>query len=164
MILVGGRASIIWITAAVWIGMSVIPIMSASSQALWLAKVEPDLQGRVASVRMTVAQSMIPIAYILVGPLADNVFEPLMADGGALADGIGGVIGTGVGRGYALFFMVLGVFVIGFSILAWLYSPLRNVEQDIPDVEIKLEDEEDAVSEPAVTVDLDQDVAHLPAV
>jgi hypothetical protein len=164
MILVGGRASIIWITAAVWIGMSVIPIMSASSQALWLAKVEPDLQGRVASVRMTVAQSMIPIAYILVGPLADNVFEPLMADSGALADGIGGIIGTGVGRGYALLFMVLGVFVIGFSILAWLYSPLRNVEQDIPDVEIKLEDEEDAMSEPAVTVDLDEDVAHLPAV
>ena len=172
MILVGGRASIIWITAAVWIGMSVIPIMSASSQALWLAKVEPDLQGRVSSVRMTVASSMVPIAYILVGPLADNVFEPLMADGGALADGIGGIIGTGAGRGYAMFFMVLGVFVIGFSILAWLYSPLRNVEQDIPDVEIEVEDNgeddvalsEEQVAATALTVDLEEDVAQLPAV
>jgi hypothetical protein len=164
MILVGGRASIFWITAAVWIGMSVIPIMSASSQALWLAKVEPDLQGRVSSVRMTVAQSMIPLAYLLVGPLADNVFEPLMADDGPLAGGIGGIIGTGPGRGYALFFMVLGVFVIVFSILAWLYTPLRNVEQDIPDVEIKLDDEKDAVSEPATTVQLEEDVTQLPAV
>jgi MFS family permease len=168
MILVGGRASIIWITAAVWIGMSVIPIMSASSQALWLAKVEPDLQGRVASVRMTVAQSMIPLAYVLVGPLADNVFEPLMSDDGSLADGIGRLIGTGPGRGYALFFIVLGVFVIIMSILAWLYTPLRNVESDIPDVEIAMEgDEADAygqTAEPAVSIDFEEDVTQLPTV
>jgi MFS family permease len=168
MILVGGRASIIWIAAAVWIGMSVIPIMSASSQALWLAKVEPDLQGRVASVRMTVAQSMIPLAYLLVGPLADNVFEPLMTDNGPLAGGIGGIIGTGPGRGYALFFIVLGVFVIIMSILAWLYTPLRNVESDIPDVEIAMEgDEADAygqTAEPAVSIDFEEDVTQLPTV
>jgi hypothetical protein len=60
--------------------------------------------------------------------------------------------------------MVLGVFVIVFSILAWLYTPLRNVEQDIPDVEIKLDDEEDAVSEAAMTVQLEEDVTQLPAV
>jgi MFS family permease len=165
MVLVGGRASILWITAAVWIGLSVVPIMSASSQALWLAKVEPDLQGRISSVRMTVAQSMVPIAYILVGPLADNVFEPLMADGGRLATSFGELIGTGPGRGYALFFSVLGVVVIGMSILAWLYTPLRNVESDIPDVEIVLEDDDEAEADAtAVTVDLDEDVTELPVV
>ena len=70
---------------------------------------------------MTVAQSMVPIAYILVGPLADNVFEPLMADSGRLATSFGELIGTGPGRGYALFFSVLGVVVVGMSILAWFY-------------------------------------------
>lgn len=168
MVLVGGRASVFWITGAVWIGMSVIPIMGASSQALWLSKVEPDLQGRVSSVRMTVAQSMVPIAYILVGPLADNVFEPLMADGGRLATSVGELIGTGPGRGYALFFSVLGVVVVGMSILAWFYSPLRNVESDIPDVEIAIEgDEADAngqTAEPAASIDLEEDVAQLPVV
>ncbi len=150
MILVGGRASIIWITAAVWIGMSVVPVMSATSQALWLAKVEPDLQGRVAAVRATVAQAAIPISYILVGPLADNVFEPTMADGGALARGIGQIIGTGPGRGYALFFMVLGVMVIASSLLAWFYTPLRNVERDIPDVEV-VEETAEIDAEPGLT-------------
>ena len=173
MILVGGRASLIWITAAVWIGMSVIPIMSASSQALWLAKVEPDLQGRIASVRMTVAQAAIPVAYVLVGPLADSVFEPLMADDGALAGGIGEIIGTGPGRGYALFFMVIGVFVIGVSILAWLYAPLRNVESDIPDVEIFVDEEanehadgqdDDGAADPHLEIDLEEDVTEMPAV
>lgn len=141
MVLVAGRASILWVTGAVWLGMGVVPVMSATSQALWLTKVEPDLQGRVASVRMTVAQSMIPIAYVLVGPLADSVFEPLMADDGALSGSVGELIGTGPGRGYALFFAVLGVIVIVMALLAWLYPPLRNVERDIPDVVIETEDE-----------------------
>ena len=170
MVLVGGRASVVWITASVFVGMSVIPIATAASQSIWLAKVEPDLQGRVASVRATVAGSMIPISYLLVGPLADNVFEPLMAEGGAMADGIGEIIGTGPGRGYALFFMVLGAFVIGISILAWFYSPLRNLETDIPDVEIDLEEEheaelvadEDIAASVAVTVHLDEDISTVP--
>ena len=165
MVFVGGRASIIWITAGIFIGMSMIPIMSASSQALWLAKVEADLQGRISAVRGTVAQAVVPISYILVGPLADNVFEPLMADNGPLAGSVGQLIGTGDGRGYALFFVVLGVVVAVMSILAWFYTPLRHVESDIPDVEIELidesEDSEDneAETDPVISVDLDEDVS-----
>jgi MFS family permease len=160
MILTGGKASIAWITASVWFGMSLVPIATASSQALWLSKVEPDVQGRVAAVRATVAMSMMPIAYVLVGPLADHVFEPLMAEGGGLADSLGSLVGTGPGRGYGVFFSVLGIFVVGMSILAWLYPPLRNVERDIPDVEIELEGQ----GEPELVVDLGIDVTELPAV
>jgi MFS family permease len=161
MVLVAGRASIVWVTAAVWLGMSVLPVISATSQALWLTKVEPDLQGRVAAVRATVAQSMIPIAYLLVGPLADHVFEPLMADGGALAGPVGDVIGSGQGRGYALFFAVLGSIVVGMSVLAWLYPPLRNVERDIPDVAIATEEELHRVPittplDPLLTIELEE--------
>jgi predicted MFS family arabinose efflux permease len=161
MIAVGFRASIIWIAAIVWIAMSVVPIMSASSQALWLSKVEPDLQGRISAVRMTVAQIAIPVSYLLVGPLADYVFEPLMADDGPLAGGIGSIIGSGPGRGYALFFMVLGFGVIVVSVVAWLYPPLRHVEAEIPDVEFELTDEDETESE--VIVDL-EDVSELPVV
>lgn len=161
MVLVAGRASIIWVTAAVWLGMSVVPIISATSQALWLSKIEPDLQGRVASVRMTVAQSMLPISYVLVGPLADNLFEPLMAGDGALAGSVGETIGTGPGRGYALFFAVLGVTVIAMCILAWLYPPLRNVERDIPDVVIDTGEEHPEVPivtplDPLLTIELEE--------
>ncbi len=161
MVLVGGRASILWVTAVVWVGVSMVPIMSASSQALWLSKVEPDLQGRVAAVRATVAQSMQPIAYLLVGPLADRVFEPLMADNGGLAGTLGDLIGTGPGRGYALLFSVIGIVIIGISILAWLYAPLRHVERDIPDVAIELEEKAD---EPDLVIDLEPDVTQQPVV
>jgi MFS family permease len=130
---VGARPSIVWATAVLFVGMALIPTLNATSQAIWLAKVEADLQGRVAAVRRVIAQGAIPVAYLLVGPLSDGVFEPLMADDGALAGSLGKLIGTGPGRGLALFFAVIGAFVVVASALAWTYGPLRHLERDVPD-------------------------------
>ncbi|MEN8234207.1 MAG: MFS transporter [Actinomycetota bacterium] len=130
----GIRPSIVWAAAVLFIGMAVIPTISATSQAIWLAKVEADLQGRIAAVRRFVAQGTLPLAYVLVGPLSDRVFEPLMAADGALAGTVGSILGTGHGRGYALLFAVIGIVVAVSSILAWAYRPLRYLERDIPDV------------------------------
>ena len=63
-----------------------IPFAAALSQAVFQVKIPPDIQGRVFAIRGMIARSMIPLAFILSGPLADNFFEPLMAEGGALAD------------------------------------------------------------------------------
>ena len=91
-----------------------------------------------------------------------------MADDGLLAGSVGQLIGTGDGRGYALFFMVLGVVVAVMSILAWFYTPLRHVETDIPDVEIELvdesEDDEEEEADPGISLELDEDVSELPVV
>jgi hypothetical protein len=46
---------------------------------------------------------------------------------------VGNVIGSGPGRGYALFFVVIGAFVFAAVVAAWTYPPLRNLERDIPD-------------------------------
>jgi DHA3 family macrolide efflux protein-like MFS transporter len=131
---VGFKASVFWITGVMFIGMLSIPIVNATSQAIWLAKVEADLQGRISAVRRFIAQGAVPIAYVLVGPLSDRVFEPIMAEGGALADSVGEIIGSGSGRGYGLFFIVIGLLVVVASVAAWTYSPLRHLERDIPDV------------------------------
>ncbi|MEA2009942.1 MAG: MFS transporter [Actinomycetota bacterium] len=145
---VGFKASVFWITAVMFIGMLSIPTLNATSQAIWLAKVEPDLQGRVSAVRRFIAQGAVPIAYVLVGPLSDRVFEPVMAEDGALAGSIGEIIGTGFGRGYGLFFIVIGVFVVVASVVAWMYPPLRHLERDVPDA---VQDSDSPVTEaPAV--------------
>jgi hypothetical protein len=145
---IGLYPSIYWITAVIFVGMLLIPTINATSQALWLTKVEADLQGRVSAVRRFIAQAAIPIAYVLVGPLSDRVFEPLMADDGALAGPVGSVIGSGPGRGYAVFFVVIGASVVAAVLAAWMYPPLRNLERDIPDVVQIGEPQE---SEPTVT-------------
>jgi DHA3 family macrolide efflux protein-like MFS transporter len=69
----------------------------------------------------------------LCGPLAEEVFEPLMAPGGALAGTVGQAIGTGTGRGIALLFMVLGGLTLINAALAWLSPRVRLVEDELPD-------------------------------
>jgi DHA3 family macrolide efflux protein-like MFS transporter len=81
-----------------------------------------------------VAQSVALLATMTAGPLADHLFEPWMAPGGALAGTLGAVIGTGRGRGIALMFLLLGLAQwVGVAVL--LLSPrVRNVQEELPDL------------------------------
>lgn len=121
------------IVASIWVAMFSLPIGMALSQSIWLSKVEPDVQGRVFSARSMIAQATVPIAYVLAGPLADNVFVPLMTESSVLGDFLQGLMGSGVDRGYALFLVALGVGVLIACVAAYSYAPLRNLETDLPD-------------------------------
>lgn len=129
----GMRASLTPVIIGAVIGFTVIPIANGSSQALWQAKVEPDVQGRVFAVRRVLAQIAGPVALLMAGPLADGVFEPLLQEDGALAGSVGSVIGTGPGRGIAFLFIILGGLSIVFTLIAYLYPRLRNLEDELPD-------------------------------
>jgi uncharacterized integral membrane protein len=110
------------------------PIINGSSQAIWQSKTAPDVQGRVFAVRRMIAWSSLPLAYLVAGPLADQVFEPLLANGGALASSVGQIIGTGEGRGIGLLYILLGILSIVATVLGSLYPRLRNVETELPDI------------------------------
>jgi hypothetical protein len=55
-----------------------IPLVNGSNQAIWQAKVAPDLQGRVFSARRLIAWFTNPISPIIGGTLSDFVLEPAM--------------------------------------------------------------------------------------
>ena len=135
LILLASSTSLIIILIALFVGMLVVPYASAMSQSIWMSKVEPDVQGRVFSVRSMIAQITNPIALALVGPLADRVFVPLMEGDSTVARWFGAITGTGAGAGYAAFFVALGFAAIAVGIGAWSYGPLRNLERDLPDAE-----------------------------
>ena len=117
-----------------FIMMFFIPIASGTSMAIWQSKVPPEMQGRVFSVRSMISQSMMPLAYLISGPLADKVFEPLMRDGGALANTfLGSVIGIGPGRGIGLMFVISGLAGVLVSGLAYLNRHIREIEAELPD-------------------------------
>jgi MFS transporter, DHA3 family, macrolide efflux protein len=101
------------------------PIVNCSSQAIF--------QGRVFAVEGMIVGSLQPLAYIIAGPLADRVFEPLMAANGLLAGSIGQVIGVGRGRGIGLLFMVMGTISMLISIIAYQYPRLRLLEDELVD-------------------------------
>jgi hypothetical protein len=114
--------------------MLMSPIVNASSQALWQSKVAVDVQGRVFAVRRMIAWSVMPLAYVMAGPLADHVFNPLLVEGGAFANSlIGMIFGVGAGRGIGLFIAVIGLLSIVVSLSGYLYPRTRLVEDELPD-------------------------------
>jgi MFS family permease len=133
-LVIGGLwPSALLIAAAGFVFLFAAPIILGCSQALWQAKVAPDLQGRVFAVRRMVAWSTLPLGFVAAGPLADRVFEPLLAAGGPLAGSIGGLIGTGKGRGIALLLIVLGLLVLVIVAAFSRYPRLRRLEAELPD-------------------------------
>ncbi|HSM02529.1 MAG TPA: MFS transporter [Acidimicrobiia bacterium] len=121
--------------------MAVVPVANTASQVLWQTKVPPSVQGRVFAIRRMIASAISPLAIILAGPLADGVFEPLMAEGGRLADSIGTIIGTGPGRGVALMFILSGILTALIAAIGYALPQIRNLETDLPD---HVEDDEPA--------------------
>ncbi len=123
-----------WFIGAAGLGFfALLPIASGSSQAIWQAKVAPDVQGRVFAARATIAHVARPLAFILAGPLTDDVFEPLMAPGGALAGSVGALTGVGPGRGIGLIFIIIGLFITLSTVVGYLNPRLRLVEDELQD-------------------------------
>jgi MFS transporter, DHA3 family, macrolide efflux protein len=131
--LLGLRPSLVLIAIAGFGAMFTMPIINGSSQAIWQTKVAPDVQGRVFAVRRMIAWSAMPLAYILAGPLADRVFNPLLVEGGALASSVGLVVGVGAGRGTGLLFMISGLLSIVVAAWGYVYPRVRHVEDELPD-------------------------------
>lgn len=134
MVIAAARPSLVLFTVGAFLVMFTLPIVNSASQAIWQAKVDLDVQGRVFAIRRTIAQLAIPVSYLLAGPIADGILEPLMDEGGGLASTVGGLIGVGDGRGYALFFLLLAIASVFAAVAAIGYEPLRTLEETMPDV------------------------------
>lgn len=110
------------------------PISGIATQVILQKKVALDVQGRVFALMGGISEVSVPFAYIVAGPLADRVFEPLMSVNGSLAPTIGKIIGVGEGRGIGLMFILIGALIMLATVVAYQYSPLRRVEEELPDV------------------------------
>jgi DHA3 family macrolide efflux protein-like MFS transporter len=127
-----GRSIPVWAIAG-FMGSLYIPFIVGCDRAIWQSKVPPAVQGRVFSVQSMFRQLTMPIGYLIAGPLADQVLEPAMMPGGALADKLGWLLGTGPGAGMGLMFV--GTCILGAVICfgGYLFPAIRNVEADLPD-------------------------------
>ena len=113
--------------------MFFIPLINGSNQAIWQAKVPPDIQGKVFATRRLIAQISAPIAMILGGRLADVLFEPAMMSGGRLAGIFGSLVGTGPGAGMGLMFVLTGVLGTLVGLGGYLFPAVRNADDLLPD-------------------------------
>jgi MFS family permease len=133
LIFAGIRVSLPLIAVCGFGAMFTGPITNAASQAIWQAKVAPELQGRVFAFRRTIAWSTGIIAPLLAAPLADYIFKPGMASGGALAPVLGPIFGVGASRGVGVMISLVGLLIMVNVVISFNVRRLMRVELDLPD-------------------------------
>ena len=132
-ILAGLRPSAQLIAVAAFFFFFSLPFINGSSQAIWQSKIAPQVQGRVFAVRRMIAWSSVPLSYLIAGPLAEYVFEPLLAAEGPLAPTVGRLIGAGPGRGIGFLFIIMGILTLLIVLAGYSYPRLRHLEDEIAD-------------------------------
>ena len=127
-----GQTAAVWAIAA-FLAAFFIPFINGSNQAIWQAKVEPDVQGRVFAARRLIAQIAGPVSLLLAGPLADYIFEPALMPNGSLVPFLGGLLGVGPGSGMALMLVLIGLGMMLVGSCGYMVRVIREVESIVPD-------------------------------
>lgn len=110
------------------------PWLNGSNQAIWQAKVAPDLQGRVFSARRLIAWFANPISPIIGGTLSDFVLEPALRNPASpLAQLFHPLVGIGPGSGMSLLFIFCGICGIVVGVVGFLVPAIRTVDTSLPD-------------------------------
>lgn len=133
--LIGLRPSVSLIVVGGFMATLCVPIVASSNQVIWQKKVAADVQGRVFAIRRAMVLATPVITYLVAGPLADRVFEPMMAVNGPLAGSFGQILGVGQGRGIGLLFVCMGLLLVLVTAIGCLSPHLRHVEDELPDAE-----------------------------
>ena len=128
-----GQALPLWAAAGFFVGFF-IPFINGSNQAIWQAKVAPDVQGRVFAARRIFAQVTIPLGFLLGGYMADGIFEPLMMNpSGVVARFFEPLVGSGPGAGMGLIFVITGLLGAAVGLAGYVIPVIRNAEDILPD-------------------------------
>jgi MFS family permease len=127
-----GRSVPVW-SATEFASGAISPWINASNQAIWQAKVAPDVQGRVFSIRGLIAWISMPAAMLVAGPLADYVMDPAMQPDGSLASVFGPLVGVGPGAGIALIILFSGLGMMLVGLCGYLIHAIREAELILPD-------------------------------
>jgi len=127
-----GRDLSVWIPAMVG-GAIFFPLINGSSQAIWQAKVAPDLQGRVFSSRRLIAWVTNPITPVIAGLLSDYVMEPAMQTSNNFSQFFSGLVGTGPGAGMGLLTVICSLVCVFVGLSGYYIPAIRDLEDILPD-------------------------------
>ncbi len=139
------RLGLLTLSLAQGIGLKIVaafvsgfssPFPSSCNQAIWLSKVEPNIQGRVFATRFLIAQIPTSLGAAIAGLLADNFFEPAMRGDGLLVPIFGDIFGTQIGAGMALMIALFSICGVLIALSGYACPLLRDVERNIPDYDV----------------------------
>ncbi|WP_329101234.1 amino acid adenylation domain-containing protein [Micromonospora sp. NBC_01699] len=128
----GLQANLVTIGLGVF-GMSLtLTVINGIHAAIVEVKVPQRFHGPVFALNTMIGWSALPIGFGLLAAYASELFEPLLAPGGALAPAAGAVIGTGPGRGIALLYVLLAIAIMLLALMV-LGTRLPRLVDDSPD-------------------------------
>ena len=130
---IGAQPSWLALAVAVGVYFGCQPIVNGCEQTIWQSTVPAGLQGRVLSLRRAVEHGAAMLAYLVAGPIADRLVEPLLAPDGVLASTVGALIGTGPGRVIGLLLVLMGVVALLAAAVGSLTPRIGVVESERPD-------------------------------
>ena len=96
------------------VAATMMTIGNAAIMTVWQVRVPDELQGRVLSTMRLVADITAPVAYLLAGPISDNLVPALYSN-------------TPTAQMGALFSVMGVILFVGF-LLAWMVRDVRRVE------------------------------------
>jgi MFS family permease len=131
------QTPLIWIPAQFCSSFN-FPLMYSSDRAIWMTKVEPDLQGKVFATHTMISRFTPAIGRLMAGPLADYFFEPAMKPEGNLAPIFSRIFGTNPGAGMALLYVLCALCMLLVGLVGYAFPVLRHVEDIVPDHDTKV--------------------------
>jgi DHA3 family macrolide efflux protein-like MFS transporter len=132
-IIMGLRPHPIFVGAGLFLQSFTLPFIQGCNRVIWQTKTPPDVQGRVFAASSMIIQIIGPIGFVIGGPLADKVFEPMLSTGGLLAGSVGQFIGVGPGRGMGLMLIGMGLINMVSTLSAFMRPRIRYIQDEIPD-------------------------------
>ncbi|MGZ9585670.1 MFS transporter [Paenibacillus marinisediminis] len=124
----GLRENIILICISGFLFFAMMPFANVSLDFLVRTNIDNSVQGRAWALIGILSQLGFVAAYAFSGLLADYVFTPLLVDGGALADSVGKIIGTGSGRGTGFLIIIAGMLLCVTSVILYHLKSVNKLE------------------------------------
>ncbi|MFD3259546.1 MFS transporter [Paenibacillus lentus] len=128
MAVFGLRENIVLLCISGFLFFAMMPLANTTLDFLVRTNIENSVQGRAWSLIGLISQLGFVAAYALAGVLADYVFTPLLVDGGALADSVGNIIGTGSGRGTGFLIIIAGILLCVTSLILYNLQSVKKLE------------------------------------
>ncbi|MFB9235167.1 amino acid adenylation domain-containing protein [Plantactinospora siamensis] len=118
------------------VGMFGMGLCGALINAHWLSlvqmKVGHDLLGRILATALMLARTLMPVGYLVAGPLVDRVVDPAVRAPGFWHD-LADALGPGPAPGMALTIIAVGLIAAAWTLVGYRYRPLRELDTLLPD-------------------------------
>lgn len=124
---IGIRNNIYSIMLGEFVFLFIIPIVNTLAGTLWILKTPKELQGRVYAARGMVVKSIIPLSYLLVGPMADRWIPMFLEKHPNACKGIQIVLKEG-NLNYRLVYVLAGMTAIILALLFFSQKDLRKLD------------------------------------